>query len=146
MQQSTLAFNRELIIGECGALLLVNPVASLTARITSNPSVISGSAVAGTLAGGALFWLAARIYDTSRSQGFSAKRLASDIGYFTPAAVLLGFVVYDPAIYLISRHLLKSGDTVTPAVFVAQAAAFLLFLASMNLYRILLLRLKGKQL
>ena len=49
---STLDFNRELLFGEVGALLAANPVASLVARFTSNPGVISGAAVAGTLAGG----------------------------------------------------------------------------------------------
>jgi hypothetical protein len=146
MQKSTIAFNRELIFGEVGALILVNPVASVTARFTRDAGVISGSAVAGTLAGGALFWLAARIYDTTRDRAFDAKRLAGDIGYFTPAALVFGFGVYDPAIYLISRRLLVDGDRVTPAVFVAQAAAFLLFLACMNLYRLVLLRVKGRQL
>jgi hypothetical protein len=146
MLKATIAFNRELIFGECGALLVVNPVASLTSRFTREASVISASAVAGTLAGGALFWLAARIYDNTRQEKLDVRRLAGDIGYFTPAAVVLGFAVYDPAIYFISRHLLKVGDKVTPAVFVAQAAAFLLFLLCMNGYRVILLKLNGRQL
>jgi hypothetical protein len=143
---STLDFNRELIFGEVGALLAANPVASLVARFTSSPGVISGAAVAGTLAGGGLFWLGARIYDQCRDRDLDHRALAADIAYFTPAALVFGFAVYDPAIFLTSRHLLRGGDRVFPAVLLAQAVAFVLFLGCMNLYRLLLLRLVGRRL
>lgn len=146
MQKSTLDFNREILFGECGALLAANPTAWVVSRFTSNPSLISGSAVAGTLMGGALFWLVARIYDKTRRSAFDRKALASDIGYFTPAAIILGFVVYDPSIYLTSDHMLKRGDKVLSSVLAGQAVAFVLFLACMNVYRLLLLRFRGKAL
>lgn len=141
---STRDFNLELLFGEVGALLAANPAASLVARFTSNPGVIAGAAVAGTLAGGGLFWLGARIYDQRRD--LDRRALAADIAYFTPAALVLGFAVYDPTIYLTSRHLLRTGDPVFPAILLAQAVAFLLFLACMNLYRLLLLRVVGRRL
>lgn len=146
MQKSTLVFNRELLFGECGALLLANPAAEVVSRYTARPDLISYAAVAGTLIGGALFWVGARIYDSTRGRKLDKKALASDIGYFTPAAVLLGFAVYDPSIYFASHHLLSEGDSVMPAVFAAQAVAFLLFLLSMNLYRVVLLKTRGKRL
>jgi hypothetical protein len=143
---STLDFNRELIFGEVGALLCANPVASLVARFTPSPGVISGAAVAGTLAGGGLFWLGARVYDQCRDRTLDRRALAADIAYFTPAALVLGFAVYDPAIYLTSRHLLRAGDRVFPSVLLAQAVAFVLFLGCMNVYRLLLLRVVGRRL
>jgi hypothetical protein len=143
---STLHFNRELLFGEVGALIIASPFASLVARFTSSPAVTSGAAVAGTLAGGGLFWLGARIYDQCRDRDLDRKALATDIAYFTPAALVLGFAVYDPAIYFTSRHLLRGGDRVFPAVLLAQAVAFLLFLGCMNLYRLLLLRVVGRRL
>jgi len=146
MQKTTLDFNREILFGECGALLLAGPSASAVAHFTRNAAIISSSAVAGTLIGGALFWLAARIYDTVREKRFDAKTLASDIGYFTPAAVILGFLVYDPSIYLTSHYLLKQGDRVGRSVIAGQVVAFALFLSCMNIYRMLLLKLKGKRL
>jgi hypothetical protein len=146
MRQSTLNFNKEILIGECGALIAANPTAYAVSRFTRNTSVISWSAVAGTLVGGALFWLLARIYDKVREKRFDAKVLASDIGYFTPAAVLLGFLVYDPSIYLTSHHLLKQGDKVVDSVLVGQLVAFALFLLCMNLYRLVLLRFQLKSL
>ncbi|HEY5227301.1 MAG TPA: hypothetical protein VIJ19_02115 [Opitutaceae bacterium] len=144
MQKTTLDFNREILFGECGALLAANPAAEVASHFTANPAVISSAAVAGTLLGGALFWLAARVYDKVRQKSFDRKSLASDIGYFTPAAILLGFLVYDPAIYLTSHHLLTSGEKVLSSVLLGQMVAFSLFLACMNLYRLLLIRVRGK--
>ena len=146
MQKTTLDFNREILFGECGALLAANPTAMLVSHFTRNTTIISSSAVAGTLIGGALFWLGARVYDKTRDRKIDAKALASDIGYFTPAAVILGFLVYDPSIYFTSHHLLGNGDKVFLSVLVGQAVAFVLFLACMNLYRVLLLRFGGKTL
>jgi hypothetical protein len=144
MQQSTLDFNREILLGECGALLAANPTAIIVSHFTKNAALISFSAVAGTLIGGALFWLSARVYDMMREKRFDPKLLASDIGYFVPAAVVLGFMVYDPSIYFTSHHLLREGDKVEYSVIVGQVVAFSLFLLCMNLYRLLLLRIRGK--
>jgi hypothetical protein len=143
---STLDFNRELLFGEVGALLAANPTAALAARFSASPAVIAGAAVAGTLAGGGLFWLGARIYDQCRGGGLDRRALAADLAYFTPAALVLGFAVYDPAIYLTSRHLLRQGDRVFPSVLLGQAAAFILFLGCMNLYRVVLQRTAGRRL
>jgi hypothetical protein len=144
MQKSTLDFNREILFGECGALLAANPTAVLVSHFTKNAAIISSSAVAGTLIGGALFWLGARVYDKAREKRFDAKSLASDIGYFTPAAIVLGFLVYDPSIYFTSHHLLREGDRVEFSVIMGQVVAFALFLMCMNVYRVLLLRVRGK--
>jgi hypothetical protein len=146
LQKTTLDFNREILFGECGALLAANPTAWVVSRFTGNPSVISFSAVLGTLAGGGLFWLCARIYDKTRRGKFDRAALASDIGYFTPAAIILGLVVYDPAIYFASHHLLSNGDRVIASVLAGQLVAFTLFLGCMNLYRLALLRFGGKSL
>jgi hypothetical protein len=146
LKQSTLNFNREILLGECGALIMASPTSLAVSHFTRDPSIISSSAVAGTLVGGALFWLLARIYDKVREKSFNAKAMASDIGYFAPAAVILGFLVYDPSIYFTSRHLLKMGDKVGDSVLAGQLVAFVLFLLFMNVYRLLLLRVRGKSL
>jgi hypothetical protein len=146
MQKSTLDFNREILFGECGALLMANPTATLVSHFTKNAAVISSSAVAGTLTGGALFWLAARVYDKVKVKRFDAKALASDIGYFTPAAIIVGILVYDPLIYFTAHHLLGEGDRVEYSVIAGQVVAFALFLLCMNAYRLILLRIRGKSL
>jgi len=146
VHQSTLNFNKELLLGECGALLVANFGAVAVSHYTHRAGVISASAVVGTLLGGTLFWLGARIWDQVRAKSFHARGLASDIGYFTPGAIVLGFLVYDPAIYLTSHHFLLLGGQVGWAVVGGQILAFGLFLISMNLYRAVLLKVRGKRL
>ena len=68
------------------------------------------------------------------------------MSYFTPGALVLGFLVYDPAIFFASHHLLVGGGGVGHSVILAQLFAFTLFLAGMNGYRALLLRVGGKRL
>ena len=143
---STYHFNREILIGECGALAAVNIMAPLISHLTRDATTISTAAVVATLAGGSVGWLAARVYDKVRDRTFTAKAMASDIGYFTPAAILFGFLVYDPAIYLVSHHLLTRGFGGWLAVVLGQVVAFSLFLAALNLYRAVLLKYRGKSL
>lgn len=146
MRQSTLHFNREILVGECGALVLANIAAPVSGRLTENAAVISGVAVAATLVGGGVSWLAARIYDQKKQNTFNAKSLIGDIGYFTPGAVILGLLVYDPAIYLISHALLVRGGAVWMSVGIGQLTAFALFLVALNGYRYLVLRTRGREL
>jgi hypothetical protein len=139
-------FNKEIVIGECGSLSMAYGAAFSAAHFTQRAAVISGSIVAGTLVGGTLFWLAARILHQRAGNRWSARVLANDIGYFTPAAIVLGFAIYDPAIFLVSRSLLNAAWPVAWAVMVSQFVAFTLFLTSMNAYRIILRKVRGKRL
>jgi hypothetical protein len=118
----------------------------LVSRFTQNAAVISSAAVAGTLIGGGLGWLATRIYDQVRDKTYSVKAMASDVAYFTPAAIILGLCIYDPAIYLVSHHLLVMGTGVRVSVVVGQLVAFVLFLLSLNIYRLSLFMVRGKSL
>ena len=143
---SLIDFNREIIFGEFGSLLAAYAAAFTAAHFTRRATIISASVVAGTLIGGTLFWLAARISNQRVHSKWSATVLASDIGFFTPAAIALGFLVYDPAIFFASRSLLIRHSPVAVAVIVAQVIAFSLFLASMNAYRLILAKTLGKHL
>ncbi len=133
-------FNKEILFGECGSLLLAYGAAYLASSLTRRASIISGSIVAGTLLGGTLFWLTARIYHRLSGNRWSPRHLASDIRYFTPAALTLGFLVYDPAIFFASHFLLTHGAGVGRSVIAAQMLAFTLFLGSMNGYRVILMK------
>lgn len=146
MRQSTLDFNRELLAGECGALVLANVAVPAVAHFKAGATLLSSVAVAATLAGGSLSWIGARIYDQRRRKTFTAKSMVSDLGYFTPAALFFGFCVYDPVIYLLSHYLLLRGLGAWVAVVAGQVAAFSLFLLSLNAYRLSLFRLRGKAL
>jgi hypothetical protein len=133
-------FNQEIIFGEIGAVLGAYAAALIATRLTHRFGLISATLIPGTLLGGTIFWLAARIAHQRERRNWSVRVLARDIGYFTPAAATLGFVVYDPAIYLASHFLLVRGAGVILAVAGGEITAFTLFLASMNAYRLILAR------
>jgi hypothetical protein len=133
-------FNKEIIFGEFGSLLGAYAVGLSAARLTRRFGLISAALIPGTLLGGTIFWLAARIAHQRQRRGWSVRVLARDISYFTPAAAVLGFVVYDPAIFLASHFLLVRGAGVVLSVAGGEITAFTLFLASMNSYRLILAR------
>ena len=141
VQQSSLNFNRQIALGELGALLVVNFGAAATSHFTRSAAIISLSTVAGSKIGGTLFWLTARICDQIKGRQFRPGKLAGDIGFFTPAAIVLGLLIYDPAIFLTSHYLLNHGLPCAFAVTAGQIVAFGLFLLAMNFYRCGLLKL-----
>jgi hypothetical protein len=118
----------------------------VVSHFRADATLLSSVAVAATLAGGSLSWMAVRIFHQKRQRTLTAKRMANDISYFTPAALFFGFCVYDPAIYLLSHYLLVRAVGAWVAVMTGQLVAFSLFLLAMNLYRLFLFRLRGKAL
>ena len=139
-------FNKEIIFGEIGSLLGAYLVALIAAHLTRSATLISALLIPGTLLGGTIFWLAARIAHQRKRQNWSVGVLARDIGYFTPVAAGLGLAVYDPAIFLASHFLLVRGAGVVVSVAGGEIAAFSLFLASMNGYRLLLAKTGARHL
>ena len=101
---------------EIGSVLGAYAAALTTARLTRRFVVIAAALIPGTLLGGTIFWLAARIAHQRQRRNWSVRGLAHDIGYFTPAAATLGFVVYDPAIFFASHFLLVRGAGVVLSV------------------------------
>jgi uncharacterized membrane protein len=133
-------FNKEIILGEIGSLLGAYAAAWIATRLTRSSALISAALIPGTLLGGTVFWLTARISHMRERRNWSVGVLARDITYFTPVAAVLGFAVYDPAIFFASRFLLVRGAGVVLSVAGGQITAFSLFLASMNAYRLVLAR------
>lgn len=139
-------FNKEIFFGELGALICIPLFSELMAQFTSRATFISFSAILGALIGGSTFWLAMRVYDKERKRKYSLGGLVEDIAYFTPAAFVLGLIIYQPVLFFVSHHLLVLGDKVLFSVLVSQASAFLLFLISINVYRSLLYKFVGEKL
>jgi hypothetical protein len=139
-------FNKEIIFGEIGSLVGAYVAALTAAHLTRSAALISASLIPGTLLGGTIFWLTARIVHQRARGTWSVGVLARDITYFTPAAAVLGFAVYDPAIFLASHFLLVRGAGVVLSVAAGQITAFSLFLASMNGYRLILAKTETRHL
>ncbi len=137
-------FNKQLLFGEMGALTGTPLFPLITAQLTSDAAIISFSAVVGGLVAGSVFWLLMKIRDERKHGTVSVRHLAGQIAWFSPAAFILGLLIYQPTLFFAARHLIKSQTPVVYAVLASQALAFTLFLAAMNLYRLLVNR-NGRQ-
>ena len=133
-----LDFNKQIVVGEIGSLIGAPLAGTLCSLFTQNPNTISGFTVAGSLIGASLFWLITRILDEKRKKQFSTKKLFGDIAFYTPAAVTLVFLVYQPTLFFLTKTFLNSKMFVTLAVILSQIIAFMLFLVLINIYRIVI--------
>ena len=141
---STLNFNKEIVVGEIGALIGAPLISFTVSHFTATPEFVSIAAVIGAAIGACTSWLAMRMRHRGKARSLSARTLASDIAYFTPAALLLTVTVYYPTLYVLSGALLNGRHHVLVAVILAQLTAFLLFLLLINAYRYLLAKIVGK--
>ncbi|HEX5400128.1 MAG TPA: hypothetical protein VFY06_13870 [Verrucomicrobiae bacterium] len=138
-------FNRELILGEIGALIGILLAPLIASRFTSNAAILSSSAVGGGMVMGSIFWLLTSVgHETARGSALVWK-LGRKIAFFSPAAFVLGMLVYQPVLWLLSYWLIAWGVHVLWAAWLSQTAAFTLFLCVMNLYRWALRKFAGKR-
>ena len=137
-------FNRELIFGEIGALIGILLAPLIVSRYTSDAAILSSSAVGGGMVMGSVFWLLTSVgHETARGTDL-VWRLGRKIVFFSPAAFVLGLLVYQPVLWLLSYWLIAWGVHVLWAAWLSQTVAFALFLSVMNLYRWLMHRLGGR--
>lgn len=139
-------FNKQILFGEVGSLLGAQLCVVISYLFTNTPGEISWFAVAGSLIGAVVFWLVVRIRDERRKKRFSLKKLGGDVAVYTPAAVVLVVVVYQPALYFLTRFFLDYGVQRVVSSSIAQLLSFLLFLILINGYRLLLIRFFKKSL
>lgn len=144
IEKSLVNFNKEIIFGEVGSVLGAPLFAFTFSKFTNNPGTIAFSAVVGGIIGMAIFWLYTRIID--KGNRYSLKRLANDVKYFTPAAFIIAVIIYHPTLFFVSKSFLLENHKVLYSVIFAQIAAFLFFLAGMNIYRYFLYKIVGKKL
>lgn len=137
-------FNKQLLFGEIGALTGTPLFPLITSHFTDDPAVVAFSAVIGGLAAGSVFWLVVRVYDERKRGLHWVRRLAGQIVWFSPAASVLGLMIYQPILFFVARHLIKTGALVVHAVLASQVLAFTSFLVAMNLYRLMISR-TGKE-
>jgi len=133
-------FNKQLLGGEIGALAGTPLFPLVIARFTRDPALLSFAAVVGGLLAGSAVWLVVKVRDEHWNGKATIRSLAGQVAWFTPAAFLLGVLVYQPTLFLLGRHLIRRGNPLVVAVLASQALAFALFLAAMNLYRLVLHR------
>jgi len=129
-------FNKELVLGEIGALIGTPLVSLITSLLTTNDTAIALAAAIGGQVVGAIFWVTTHVFDRKRNKRFTMRNLKEDIIGFTPVAMTMDFIIYEPLLFFVSRHFLQGGGGVLPSVIGAQALAYTCFLSGMNLYRL----------
>lgn len=146
MDKRVFDFNKEILFGELGALISIPIITYLVSLFSRNATLISSAAVIGSIAGASFFWIFMRAYDDKRRHELSFKTLATDIGYFTPAAFTSTLFVYYPTLFFVSRYLIIQKDSLFSSVMIAQVLAFSLLLFVMNFYHHYLYRITGTDL
>ena len=48
-----------------------------------------------------------RVYDKTRKNKYSEKKIVEDISYFAPASFVLTSIFYYPTLFLVTRYLLE---------------------------------------
>ena len=133
-------FNKEILIGEIGALVGAPLFGIIGSLIRSRPDIISTFTVAGSIIGGFVSWFITRLYDEKKEKDFSAKKLAKKLSLYTPAAFLVSILVGYPVVFLVT-HALSVREHITAfSSLMGELSGFVIFLILINLYRYLLLK------
>jgi hypothetical protein len=145
-QKDLFDFNKQILFGEIGSVCGAPLFGWIASQMELSTTLISASAVIGSLVGGAVFWITTRVTDEKIKQRFSIKKFFSDILAFTPVAFIISFLTYQPVLFFLSSYLLGLKVPVLLAVVGAQVVAFLSFAIVINIYRYLLAKFAKKAL
>lgn len=148
IKKSTINFNKEMIFAELGSFLCTPAFAYLFSAVTHTPKIISFGAVLGGIVGSSISYVVTRLWDKnySENKNYKSKELIDDLKYFTPVAFLLALVVYYPVVFFVSKHLIVEKYKVTISASLAQMGAFILIAILLNIYRVILRKITGKEL
>ncbi len=139
-------FNKEIIVGEIGALIGAPLFGFLGSLIRGTPDIISTFTIAGSIIGGFISWFVTRIYDEKKETEFSAKKLARKISLYTPVAFIISILIGYPVVFLVTRALSVRGHITLFSSLMGELSGFTIFLVLINVYRYLLLKHFNKML
>jgi uncharacterized membrane protein YeaQ/YmgE (transglycosylase-associated protein family) len=140
-------FNKEILIGEVGALVgapLFGFLGSIL--ISKSPTFIPIATLVGSILGGTTSMLIARIHDEKKYKTFSAKKLVRDITLYTPAAFLIAGLVSYPVLIFVTHSVFLKQHIAYLSSFIGELSSFIVFLIIINIYRYALSRLLNKEL
>lgn len=142
-REEALDFNKEIFMGEIGALFGIQIFSYIFSRASSSLDGISLSAVFGATIFSFIFFLSTRIYNSKKRDTLSVRKTINEMSYYIPGSFILVVLIYYPSLFFISRFLLYNNVGVSLAVFLSQLVAFIYFLISINIYRLYLKKFKG---
>lgn len=138
LNRRVIDFNKEIIIGEAGAIIGAVLVGFLGSLILRNGRFVSFATLFGSILGSSIFWLCARFYDEKRHSKFSVGKFARDITLFTPVAFLIAVSFSYPIILIVTNLIFQKYHIAFLSSFIGEASGFAVFLILINTYRIIL--------
>lgn len=131
-------FNKEIIFGEIGALLGSSLGAYLSFLISGNEKFIPTFSVVGSMLGSTTFYLSTKVYNKRKRKELSLRNLIRDLVYYTPVAAPLRIFIGYPLLYFFTRYFVKIGIGPFYSGAIGEFLSFLIFLAMINIYRVIL--------
>jgi uncharacterized membrane protein YeaQ/YmgE (transglycosylase-associated protein family) len=139
-------FNKEVLIGEIGALVCAPLFGLIGSLIMGSPNFVSLATLIGSIFGGCVSMLIARIHDEKKYKRFSTRKLMRDISFYTPAAFLIAGLISYPILLIVTHTLFMIGHISYLSSFIGELSGFVVFLILINVYRYALSRLLNKEL
>lgn len=138
LNKRILDFNKEILIGEFGALIGAPLFGFLGSLISRSPNFISIATVIGSIFGACISWLAARIYDEKKNKRLSVKKFTKDISLYTPVAFLISVLASYPTVVFVTHSLFIKEHISFLSSFIGELSGFVVFLVLINSYRYIL--------
>ena len=138
LNQRVVDFNKEILIGEAGALLGAPIFGFLSSLISRSPNFVSFSTLLGSIIGASSSWLIARVQDEKKRGKLSRKKIAKDLSLYTPIAFLIALLAAYPTVVLVTHSLFIRERISYLSSFVGELCGFVVFLILINAYRYLL--------
>ncbi len=146
LSRRSVDFNKEILIGEIGALLGAPFFGVLGSLMSRSANVISWFTLVGSVIGASVFWLTVRIYDEKKYNDFSAKKLKRNVSLYTPVAFMISVLIGYPVVFVVTHSLTVRDHATLLSSLMGEICGFTIFLILINLYRYILIKNFNKEL
>ena len=146
LNQKVFDFNKEILIGEIGALIGAPMFGFLGSLLSRNANFVSFATLFGSIMGAGISWLATRLYDQKKYNDFSTKKFVKEVSLYTPVAFLISLLVGYPIVVLVTHSLFVKEHVSYLSSFIGELSGFVVFLILINTYRYILSNKLNKEL
>lgn len=142
--KETINFNKEILFGEVGAIVGIQIFSRIFYRLDISVNLISYLIIIGAIIGSSVFWFVMRVYDKTRKNKYSERKIIEDISYIVPAAFILTLIFYYPTLFFVTKYLIEHNKLIDYIATFPQIIAFGLYLIAINIYRKTLIKYYNK--